>query len=171
MTLLALGWGVFPLPTHSPDPVPSPGTAPYLSMEQVDSMTTDPSGRMYRRLRADELSRTVPGAKSMLVRPRLTVFPATGPSWRFEAENGEVSPDGKNIYLPGPVRGRRDAAEPLEIDGRDFRIMTANDYGESDEPATVRGPSFEARGTGVKIWLEEGRIELLGDASSVLRPR
>ena len=107
----------------------------------------------------------------MLVRPRLTMFPAAGPRWRFEAERGEVSPDGKNIYLPGPVRGRRDAVEPLEIDGRDFRIMAASHYGESDEPATIRGASFEARGTGVRFWLEEGRIELLADARGVLRPR
>ena len=126
---------------------------------------------MYRRLVADELRRMAPGAKSMLVRPRLTLFPAAGPGWRFESETGEVSPDGKNIYLPGPVRARRGAVDPLEIDGRDFRIRTMNDYGESDEAATVRGASFEARGTGVKIWLEEGRIELLHDASGVMRPR
>ncbi len=171
VALLALGWFVFPLPLHSPDSARSPGAVPHLSMEQVDSMTTDPSGRMYRRLRADELRRMIPGAKSMLVRPRLTMFPAAGPIWRFEAESGEVSPDGKNIYLPGPVRGLRGGAEPLEIVGRDFRIEAANDYGESDEPATVRGVSFEARGTGVKIRLGEGRIELLSDASSTLRPR
>ena len=171
VALLALGWFVFPLPLRSPDPARSPGAPPHLVMEQVDALTTDPSGRRYRRLRADELRRMAPGAKSVLVRPRLTMFPAAGPRWRFEAERGEVSPDGKNIYLPGPVKGRRDAVERLEIDGRDFRFMAANDYGESDEPATIHGASFEARGTGMKIWLEEGRIELLTDATGVLRPR
>ena len=169
--LLALGWLAFPLPIQSPDPAPSPGAAPHLRIEQVDSRTTDPSGRMHRRLVADELRRTAPGAKSTLVRPRLAVFPAAGPRWRFESETGEVSPDGKNIYLPGPVRARRGVIEPLEIDGRDFRIRAMSDYGESDEPATIRGTSFEARGTGVKIWLEEGRIELLHDASGVMRLR
>lgn len=169
--LLALGWLVLPLPLHLPDSDPSPGTRPHLLIEQVDSLTTDPSGRIYRRLRAAELRRMTPGASSMLIRPRLTMFPAAGPRWRFEAERGEVSPDGKNVYLPGSVRGRRDAVEPLEIDGRDFRIMTASHYGESDEPATIRGDSFEARGTGVRFWLEEGRIELLADARGVLRPR
>ena len=171
MALLALGWFVFPLPLHPPDTASSPGTPPHLVMEQVDALTTDPSGRRYRRLQADELRRMAPGAKSMLVRPRLTMFPAVGPRWHFEAERGEVSPDGKNIYLPGPVKGRRDAREGLEIDGRDFRFMAANHYGESDEPATIHGASFEARGTGMKIWLEEGRIELLTDATGVLRPR
>lgn len=169
--LLALGWLAFPLPIQSPDLAPSPRTSPHLRIEQVDSLTTDPSGRMHRRLVADELRRTSPGAKSMLVRPLLTVLPAAGPRWRFESETGEVSPDGKNIYLPGPVLARRGVIEPLEIDGRDFRIRAANDYGESDEPATIRGASFEARGTGVKIWLEQGRIELLHDASGILRPR
>ena len=169
--LLALGWLVLPLPLHLPGSVPSPGARPHLLIEQVDSLTTDPSGRIYRRLQAAELRRMTPGAVSMLVRPRLTMFPAAGPRWRFEAERGEVSPDGQNIYLPGPVRGRRDAVEPLEIDGRDFRIMAANHYGESDEPATIRGVSFEARGTGVRFWLEEGRVELLADARGVLQPR
>ena len=171
VALLALGWFAFPLPLHSPDSTPSPGTPPHLSIEQVDSLTTDPAGRMYRRMRADELRRMTPGAKSVLVRPRLTMFPVAGPRWHFTAEIGEVSPDGKNIYLPGPVQGRREAVDPLAIDSRDLRIMATNNYGESDKPAIIRGPSFEARGTGVKIWLEEGRIELLSDASGIMRPR
>lgn len=169
--LLALGWFVFPLPLHSPDSAPSPGQPPHLVIEQVDSLTTDPSGRISRRMRADELRRLTPGAKSLLVRPRLTVFPAVGPKWHFEAERGEVSPDGENIYLPGRVQGRRDAVEPLEIDGRDLMLTARSNSGESDKPATVRGASFETRGTGVKIWLDEGRIEFLNDASSVMRPR
>ena len=168
---LALGWFAFPLPLQSPGSAPPPGAPPHLRIERVDALTTDPAGRPYRRLRADEMQRMTPGAKSVLVRPRLTVFPATGPMWYFEAETGEVSPDGKNIYLPGPVVGRRDTVEPLEIDGRDLRIMATNNYGESDEPATIRGTTFEARGTGMKIWLEEGRIDLLSDASGVLRTR
>ena len=133
--------------------------------------TTDPSGRMLRRLRAHELRRESPGAKSVLVRPRLTVFTEAGARWHFAAETGEVSPDGENIYLAGPVQGRRDAVQPLEIDGRDVRIMTTNNYGESDEPATVHGAAFEARGTGLKLWFEEGRIELLNDARGTLRPQ
>ena len=168
---LALAWFAFPLPLHSPGAASSPGTPPHLLIENVDALTTDPAGRMYRRMRADELRRMTPEAKSVLVRPRLTMFPVAGPRWHFAAASGEVSPDGKNIYLPGPVQGRRDAVEPLEIDSRDLRIMALNNYGESDQPATIRGTSFEARGTGVKIWLEEGRIELLSDASGVMRPR
>ena len=170
MALLALGWFAFPLPLRTPEPASSPETPLHLLIEQVDSLTTDPSGRMSWRMRADELRRSAPGAKSMLARPRLTVFPAAGPRWHFKAGTGEVSPDGKNIYLPGPVHGRRGAVEPIEIDGRDLRIMVTNSYGESDEPATIRGAAFEARGTGMKIWLEEGRIELLSDASGVLQP-
>ena len=168
---LALGWFAFPLSLQSPGSAPPLGTPPHLRIERVDALTTDPTGRLYRRLRAGEMRRMTPGAKSVLVRPRLTVFPATGPIWHFEAETGEVSPDGKNIYLPGPVLGRRDAIESLEIDSRDLRIMATNNYGESDEPATIRGTTFEARGTGMKIWLEEGRIDLLSDASGVVRPR
>ena len=168
---LALGWFAFLLPLKSPGSAPPPGTAPHLRIERVDALTTDPTGRLHRRLRADEMRRMTPDAKSVLIRPRLTVFPATGPMWHFQAETGEVSPDGKNIYLPGPVLGRRDAVEPLEIDSRDLRITAMNNYGESDEPATIRGTTFEARGTGMKIWLEEGRIDLLSDASGVMRPR
>ena len=169
--LFALGWFAFPLPLRSPDSGPPPGSPPHLLIEQVDALTTDPTGRMYRRLRADEMQRMTPNAKSVLVRPRLTMFSAAGPMWHFEAETGEVTPDGKNIYLPGQVHGRRDAVEPLEIDGRDLRIMATNNYGESDAPATIRGAAFEARGTGMRIWLEEGRIELLSDATGVLKPR
>ena len=170
-TVLALGWVSFPLPLQPPGSAPAPETPPQLHIRHVDTLTTNPSGRLYRRLRADEMQRMAPGMKSVLTRPRLTVFPTTGPRWYFEADTGEVSPDGKNIYLPGPVVGRRDAVEPLEIDSRDFRIMATSEYGESDQPTTIRGTTFEARGTGVKIWLEEGRIDLLSDASGIMRSR
>jgi len=169
--VFALGWLSFPLPLQSPGSAPAPDAPPQLRIQHVDALTTNPSGRLYRRLRADEMRRMAPGTKFVLLRPRLTVFPATGPMWYFEADTGEVSPDGKNIYLPGPVVGRRDAIEPLEIDSRDLRITATNDYGESDQPTTIRGTTFEARGKGVKIWLEEGRIDLLSDASGVMWPR
>ena len=170
-SLLAVAWFEFATTRSPPDSAPLPESPPHLLIEQVDALTTETSGRIYRRLRADRMLRVAPGAMSLFVRPRLTVFPATGPAWYFEAERGEVSPDGENIYLPGPVRGRRDAAEPLEIDSRDLRITATDNYGESDEPATIRGTSFEVRGTGMKIWLAEGRIELLEDASGVVQPR
>ena len=169
LALFTFGWFVYPL--HSPGDTPSPGAPPHLRIERVDALTTDPSGRLYRRLRADEMQRMTPSVKSVLVRPRLTLFPAAGPMWHFEAATGEVSPDGKNIYLPGSVLGRRDSVEPLEIDSRDLRIMATSNYGESDEPATIRGTTFEARGTGMKIWLEEGRIDLLSNASGIMWPR
>ena len=173
---VVVGIGLFLLPRPlppppTPDPVPSTGSFPHLLVEELDVSTTDSSGRMHRRLLASELRRASPGAKSVLVDPRLTVFPAAGPSWHFTAESGEVSPDGKNIYLPGSVQARRGATRPLEIDGRDVRIMATNNYGESDKPATVRGAAFEARGTGLKIWFKDGRIELLDDTRGILQPR
>ena len=171
LALIAIGSFVFPRALHWSGGGRLAGSPPHLLIEQVDASSTDASGRLYRRLRADELRRAAPNAKSMLIRPRVTVFPANGPRWHFEAETGEVSPDGKTIYLPGLVLGRRAAAEPLELASRDLRIMATDSYGESDAPATVRGRAFEARGTGVKIWLDEGRIEFLSDARAVMQPR
>ena len=54
---LALGWVAFSLPLQSPGSAPPPGTPPHLRIERIDALTTDPSGRLYRRLRADELQR------------------------------------------------------------------------------------------------------------------
>lgn len=133
--------------------------------------TTDSSGRMHRRLQAEELRREVPGGESFLVRPRLTVFSGGEPLWNFTAERGEVSPDGENIYLPGPVRGRRGPVQPIEIDSADVRIMAAKSYGESDQPSMIRGRAFQARGNGLKIWLDEGRVELVNDARGTLQKR
>ena len=171
LVVLALGWFLFPRSLHVPGDAYLGGASPHLLIEQVDASTTDATGRLYRRLRADALRRASPGEKSMLARPRLTVYPANGARWHFEAETGEVSPDGKNIYLPGPVQGRRGALHPIEIESRDLRIMATENYGVSDAPSTIRGAAFEARGTGLKIWLEDGRIEFLSEARGYMRPQ
>ena len=49
--------------------------------------------------------------------------------------------------------------------------MVADSYGESDQPSTIRGAAFQARGTGLKIWLDEGRVELSNDARGTLQNR
>ena len=167
----AVAWLAFP---RSPAPDGSaalPSASPYLFIEEVDVSATDDAGRMHRRLQADALQREVPGGTSILLRPRLTVYSNGEPMWRFTAETGEVSPDGETIYLPGPVKGRRGPARPIEIDSSDVRIMVADSYGESRQPSAIRGAAFQARGTGLKIWLDEGRVELLNDARGSLQKR
>lgn len=172
-TLLAvacgLGWLLIPRSPSPTDFAISDVSPPHLFIEEVDISTTDDTGRMHRRLHADALRREVPGGKSLLDRPRLTVFVDGAALWHFAADHGEVSPDGENIYLPGPVRGRRGPAQPIEIDSADVRIMTADSYGESDKPSMIRGKAFQARGNGLKIWLDEGRAELVKDARGTLQ--
>ena len=167
----AAAWFLVPRSLVPADPVPLSGSAPHLFIEEVDVSVTDASGRMHRRLQAEALRREVPGGTSVLVRPRLTVFSDGIAMWQFTAATGEVSPDGENIYLPGPVRGKRGPAKPIEIDSRDVRIAIADSYGESDQPSTIRGAAFQARGTGLKIWLDEGRVELLNDARGTVNNR
>jgi len=167
-----IAWYLLPLPPPTPaDSARFPGLLSHLHIEDVDVATTDSSGRMHRRLQAKELRRDVPGGKSFLVQPRLTVFSEGEALWHFASERGEVSPDGENIYLPGPVRGRRGPVQPIEIESADVRIMAAESYGESDQPSTIRGRAFQARGDGLKIWLDEGKVELVNDARGTLQKR
>ena len=167
-----LGWlGLSRVPAPPAPAPPAAAAVPHLLVEEVYVVTTDRTGRVHRRLRADELRRAHPGAKSELVHPHLTVLPETGPSWRFTAESGEVSPDRENVYLPGTVRGRRGTVQPLEVESRDVRMMLSKNYGESGEPSTVRSKGFEVRGTGMRIWLEEDRVELLAETRTVFRTR
>lgn len=184
--LRALGWAglaaVFGLgglgaarvldpPAAAISPAAPARAAPHLLVEEIDVVTTDRTGRVHRRLEADVLRRAHPGAKSELVRPRLTVFPAAGPSWRFTADRGEVSPDRENVYLPGAVRGRRSAPRPLEVESRGVRVMLSRSYGESSEPSTIRSRGLEVRGMGMRFWLEEDRVELLAETRTVFRAR
>lgn len=159
----ALVW-LLVVPRAGPPPPPDPAeTAPHLLIQDVEISTTGPSGRVVRRLRADEVRRAGPDADTRLVRPRLTVFPGNGASWRFTAERGELPPGRRSVRLPGPVHGHRGGTRPLRIDSRDVRIVLPDGYAESDDPSTIRGTGFESRGTGMRIWLEEGRIELLSE--------
>ena len=69
------------------------------------------------------------------------------------------------------MRGRRGTVQPLEVESRDVRMMLSKNYGESGEPSTVRSKGLEVRGTGMRIWLEEDRVELLAETRTVFRTR
>lgn len=153
-----------------PQPLPSE-RHPDLLIEAIEMAVTDRSGRLVRRIRAASLRRMTAGGPSELERPRLELFQELGASWRFEAQSGEVSPDMKTIHLAGEVRGRRATGPRFELDTSEVVILAPRNYGETDRPAVIRGERYEARGTGLRVWMDEGRAELLADANGTYRER
>lgn len=171
--LLAGGVWLFSLRSPPPPSPPPSGTAagahPHLLIEEIDTLATGAGGRALHRLRAEELRRAAPGEPSGLTAPRLTVFSGTGTDWHFTAPHGEVSPDGGTIRLPGRVRGWRTGGPRLELRTHDVVILTSERYGETARPAVLLGEGFRAEGTGMKVWPDEDRVELLTRARGTFR--
>lgn len=168
-----LAGGAWLLFSPRPSPPPS-GTAAadahrHLLAEEIDTLATGADGRVLHRLRAETMRRSTPDGPSELTAPRLTVFSEAGADWHFTARHGEVSPDGGTIRLPGPVRGWRTGGSRLELETHDVVVLASERYGETGRPAVLHGEGFRVEGTGMKVWPDEDRIELLTRARGAFR--
>jgi lipopolysaccharide export system protein LptC len=74
------------------------------------------------------------------------------------------------VLLLGKVRAWRESATggvAIDIRTRDLRVLPESEYGETDKPVTIRTPASETRGLGMRAFMNEGRVELLADVTTV----
>jgi lipopolysaccharide export system protein LptC len=133
-------------------------------MENFTQTTLDETGAPRRRLTAQLLVHYPDDDSSELVRPALELYNGSPQPWRVIAERGWVSAGAEVVVLYGAVeiwrldeRGQR----ALEVHTRDLRILTDDQYAESDNPTTIRSPTTTTHAIGMRADFGVRRLELL----------
>lgn len=163
---VASGWLLQRFNVEAPPIAPKARHEPDYYMEQFSKLSMDVQGRLDSKLEADFMVHYPDDDSTELVQPKLELYNGSSRPWIVVAERGWVSANNEHILLYGPVEiWRSDDAgnRELEVHTRDLRILTDEDYAESDNPTTVRSPNSTTRAIGMQAWFRTGLVKLLRD--------
>lgn len=171
LILLAVSslWLLYRVESVAEAPTPQIVHAPDFYMEDFTTLTMDERGAPHRELRAERLEHFPDTRTKELRAPHFVLRGGPQPPWEVRSERAWISPDGDEVLLQGSVRAWRqgpDGVPLVELRSREIRVLPESSYAEGAEPVVIRTPSSETRGVGMRLFLEEERLELLSKVTT-----
>ena len=108
-----------------------------------------------------------------LTHPHLIVYRENAQPWHVAAERGWVSADNDVVMLLGKVdiwRNTPDGKREIHIETEDLRVLPDDEYAETELPVRISTVESLTRGTGMRAYLGEGRVQLLNRVRTVIDP-
>ncbi len=143
---------------------------PDLFAENVVSTIMDAAGNPRYRLTADVVNH-YPDDKSVSVQsPRVEYYRQQLPPWTAESDSGRIYDKGRQVFMDGQVTMHRPAEgkQPAtRLYTRDLLILPEDDYAETAAAVKITSGESELRGTGMRVYMDEGRLELLAKGKGV----
>jgi len=165
------GWALREIGIDLIETRPGSRHMPDFFMEDFTSTDMDDEGRPRRRVSAAYMAHFPDSDTNEFQSPRVTIFRTVGEPWHVVSERGWTSGAGDVMLLLGQVtiwRNGESGERSIEIETRDLRVLPESDYGETEEAVIIRTPTSVTRGTGMRAWLDESRMELLADVRTVI---
>jgi lipopolysaccharide export system protein LptC len=148
---------------------------PDFFIEDVISTMMNAEGKPLYRIQAAVINH-YPDDKSLtLSAPRLEYYRQQLPPWTAQSEAGRIYDDGRQVFLDGKVTMHRPAEgkQPAtELHTRDLLILPKDDYAETTATVKIISGASKLKGTGMRVYLDEGRLELLANGEGIyaIRP-
>jgi len=102
--------------------------------------------------------------------PDIKLFREQLSPWLVKSELGRVLNKGTLIYLNGKVSMFRPATKTeaqVDLKTSNLTIKTKDDFAETRDPVTIQFASHQLKATGMRVYMEEGRLELLSNVEGV----
>lgn len=171
--VLGSGWYLASLRKADEEAQEADGQTPNFFMERFTTTSMGEDGRPTRRISADYMAHFTDTGSNEFTQPRLTLYSATGTPWEVKSERGWASSNEDVMLLLGKVHIWRDDADGeriIDIHTSDLRVLPATSYGETDQPVLISRGATESRGLGMRVYLEDDRLELLSRVRTVHDP-
>lgn len=143
---------------------------PDFFIEDVISTMMDAEGKPLYRLQATVIKH-YPDDKSLALQaPRLEYYRQQLPPWTAKSEAGRVYDEGRQVFLDGEVTMRRPAEgnQPAtELHTKDLIVLPEDDYAETTASVNIISGKSQLKGTGMRLYLDEGRLELLANGEGI----
>ncbi len=143
---------------------------PDFFIEEVSSTLMDAEGNPLYRLEAAVINH-YPDDKSLALQaPRLEYYRHPLPPWTALAEAGRVYDEGRQVFLDGdvsmyrPAEGKQPATE-LHTD--DLLVLPEDNYAETAARVKIISGKSQLKGTGLRAYLDEGRLEILANGEGI----
>ncbi len=149
------------------------GHAPDFTMEEFEVTTMGENGSPLHRLSAAYMAHFSDTDTKELTHPHLIIYREDTQPWHVASERGWVSADNDVLMLLGKVniwRNSPDGKREIHIETEDLRVLPGEEYAETELPASISTPESFTRGTGMRAYLGESRVQLLSMVKTIIDP-
>lgn len=134
---------------------------PDYTMKNFQTKQMDEQGHLKNELTAETMIH-YPNANAKLNAPYMVFYDAGQQVWTVHSEQGEISPDGEQIWLLGEARlQRHNQTPPLEIISRDIWLQLEKQYAETAAPTTIISGLHKTQSVGMRVFMLTKQIELI----------
>lgn len=105
--------------------------------------------------------------------PELEIYINLIPTWKIVANHGWISSGGDEVRLDGNVRIQRyglQEEDAIHVVTEVMLVKPDQEYAETDHQVVVTGRSMQIQAVGMRVYLDEGRVELLSQVKGVYDP-
>ena len=175
LAVLAVATGVWlaELGEYRPLRAELAGHAPDVTMEEFEVTDMGEHGTPLRRLSATYMAHFAETQTKELTHPHLVIYNDDSEPWHVVSQRGWVSADNEELMLLGEVdiwRNYPNGKREIHIETEDLRVLPDDEYAETELPVTISTPESLTRGTGMRAYLGESRVELLSNVKTTIQP-
>jgi lipopolysaccharide export system protein LptC len=167
LLLVAVGyWNIRPESFMQDAPVTQGEESP-IDFYVINSRTVQyqPDGKRNYVMTAEKVEHIKASDISLLTRPDLHSYRGSELPWHVTSERGEVGPQGEEVELIDNVKIERTDAKgrPTIVTTSRMTVLPEKDYAETRQPVRIVAANGVTTATGMKAYLNEGRMLLLSN--------
>jgi lipopolysaccharide export system protein LptC len=167
LLLIAIGyWNIRPESFMQEAP-PALGEESPIDFYVINSRTVQyqPDGTRNYELTAEKVEHIKASDVSVLTQPNLRSYRGTELPWQVTSDRGEVGPQGEEVELIDNVRIERTDAKgrATVVTSSRMTVLPEKDYAETRQPVRIVAANGVTTATGMKAYLDEGRMLLLSN--------
>ncbi len=165
--LVAVGyWNIRP-ETFMQSPPVTNTAEPEVDFYVVNSRTVQyqSDGSRHYELTADRVEHIKASDISLLTRPDLNLYRGTDLPWHVRSDRGEVSPEGTEVKLIDNVRVERndEKGRPTILTTSRMTVLPDEQYAQTEQAVRIEAANGVTTATGMKAYLNDGRMLLLSN--------
>ena len=133
------------------------------TLQDFTSTQMNKHGRLKNKLTAKTMVH-FPDSNTKLTAPNMVFYKAEQPTWTLEAEHGEVSPDGNQLWLIGDttlIRLTSGQQKTMKIISQNVWVRLDTEYAETASPTTIFTANSETHSIGMRVFMPTEQVDLL----------
>jgi LPS export ABC transporter protein LptC len=138
-------------------------STPDYTLTNFKSTRMDEHGQLKNQLTAKTMTH-YPDANAKLMAPYMIFYKKMRQTWTVQAERGEVSPDGYQVWLQGQTvlqQYPQNQQPPMKIISQDVWARLDTEYAETAAPTIIYHNNGKTNSVGMRVFMPIEQIELL----------
>jgi lipopolysaccharide export system protein LptC len=143
--------------------------APDLVIREARTRHFNLEGNLAYRVDAEQITFYQFGRRDRanLTEPRILFYQGEHPKWQTESRSGVAHNNGQRVVLRGDVHiNELPGPGGIVLDTEEITIKPRQEYAETDKVVTISAGPNRTRGTGLRAFLNQDRVEILSEVES-----